>query len=639
MESSIYRPKLSADEIRRLIDLRTKRQPPAVSATQAMAQMSTGVTGGGGAAGSGGGIGSPQQIVTVSPDGEADHTTIQAAIDGIIDATANKRYCVIVYPGRYNEAITLTSFISIVGFCDCRKSVEIYHNTGPVITFPNDASNDAALANLWLNLTPTTDNRKVVDIPACSEVAIVNCRIEATSATNAVTGQLIDHSDGTLRLVEDEFVYAYSGSAAGAQSHYGIELNGSVTIYIQDCIFDYLVGDEDDNSYLIYENTSATVSSFIKDNNVDMVLSHGAPTGTMHFYQASGSGQDKYVQNNRIYVLLAGAANGSILRCNSLAGNSEVNSVGNFYRIEGGAGNYWAYFGAGDTCYSHFDQIEAVGGHVGAGNYEFVNSPTPGETRVTGDINPDTDGVYDLGSNNNERWEQIQAEKLFAELKAGEGGVAAYCLYTRVNAGAGRLTGNIHAINNEPDAVGATSVISAYHTPASASKRYLLDLQHLTNNSDNSADAIYYERNGTELYHLGNKGWMADKYYNGIAPVVPGAAGTPDAWAVAFGAALPSIQYTVTATGGADLAQMAANYGAPVDIHTSVQVANSSKTVNGFTGFIAYHVVDSATGSDLPLVLAGFGTTYNNVNAMIAALGIPPPVDAALVYWQVRMYL
>lgn len=56
----------------------------------------------------------PQQVKIVAKAG-GEYTTIQSAIDAISDAGANKRYAVLVFPGLYNEAITLKDYVSLQG--------------------------------------------------------------------------------------------------------------------------------------------------------------------------------------------------------------------------------------------------------------------------------------------------------------------------------------------------------------------------------------------------------------------------------------------------------------------------------------------------------------------------------------------
>ena len=53
------------------------------------------------------------QVVTVAKAG-GQYTSIQSAIDSITDAASDKIYTVLVYPGEYDEAITLSNYVDIV---------------------------------------------------------------------------------------------------------------------------------------------------------------------------------------------------------------------------------------------------------------------------------------------------------------------------------------------------------------------------------------------------------------------------------------------------------------------------------------------------------------------------------------------
>lgn len=53
------------------------------------------------------------RVITVAKAG-GQYTTIQSAIDSISDAASNKIYTVLVYPGEYDEAITLKNYVDIV---------------------------------------------------------------------------------------------------------------------------------------------------------------------------------------------------------------------------------------------------------------------------------------------------------------------------------------------------------------------------------------------------------------------------------------------------------------------------------------------------------------------------------------------
>jgi pectin methylesterase-like acyl-CoA thioesterase len=53
--------------------------------------------------------------IIVSADGSGQFTTITAALNSITDASETNHYLVTVKPGTYNEAVTLPSYVDLVG--------------------------------------------------------------------------------------------------------------------------------------------------------------------------------------------------------------------------------------------------------------------------------------------------------------------------------------------------------------------------------------------------------------------------------------------------------------------------------------------------------------------------------------------
>lgn len=66
--------------------------------------------------------GNPQQVVTVAKSGGM-FTSIQSAIDSITDAASDKIYTVLVYPGNYDEAITLKDYVDIIAVNPSNTSI------------------------------------------------------------------------------------------------------------------------------------------------------------------------------------------------------------------------------------------------------------------------------------------------------------------------------------------------------------------------------------------------------------------------------------------------------------------------------------------------------------------------------------
>jgi hypothetical protein len=67
----------------------------------------------------------PNNVKYVGKSGCA-YSTVQSAIDAISDASADNKYIVFVYPGRYNEKITCKQYVSIIGLG--LMPVEIYYD-------------------------------------------------------------------------------------------------------------------------------------------------------------------------------------------------------------------------------------------------------------------------------------------------------------------------------------------------------------------------------------------------------------------------------------------------------------------------------------------------------------------------------
>jgi hypothetical protein len=65
--------------------------------------------------------------VTVAKSG-GDYTTITAALNAITDASATNRYAVYIYPGEYDEEVTMKEYVDFIGID--RESVIIHPTTG-----------------------------------------------------------------------------------------------------------------------------------------------------------------------------------------------------------------------------------------------------------------------------------------------------------------------------------------------------------------------------------------------------------------------------------------------------------------------------------------------------------------------------
>ncbi len=98
------------------------------------------------------------------------YSTIQAAINSITDASLTNAYTIFIYPGTYNEAVTLKSYVSIVG---AGVDDVIIKGTGstPAVTGPaaDSGSGQCYISNLTIDgvgqnalLLPDSNNSKTL---------------------------------------------------------------------------------------------------------------------------------------------------------------------------------------------------------------------------------------------------------------------------------------------------------------------------------------------------------------------------------------------------------------------------------------------------------------------------------------------
>ncbi len=163
----------------------------------------------------------------------------------------------------------------------------------------------------------------------------------------------------------------------------------------------------------------------------------------------------------------------------------------------------------------------------------------------------------------------------------------------------------------------ADNLLTIKHNPGASSSARLLRLQHLTNNSDNDADAIYYERNGTELFQVGNKGWIGDKY-NGTVGAPLAMPPTPDSTAVTFTNALQDSNYIVV-FGGYKLDDVPDYQDPPNTIYYNIKLEASvkagSKTNMGFTVEFTWTAYLSSTNRQVG--------AWDNYRQMVSDLSLP----------------
>lgn len=116
-------------------------------------------------------------LVTVAKSG-GDFSTIQAAIDSITDSGPTTPYVILVYPGIYEEQITLSkSYISIIGIQPNGAKITEAQNSGAIIKYQSSGSGDD-LMTMWIRSGGATDLKGIT----IANLTIINTQSQGVGA-------------------------------------------------------------------------------------------------------------------------------------------------------------------------------------------------------------------------------------------------------------------------------------------------------------------------------------------------------------------------------------------------------------------------------------------------------------------------
>jgi hypothetical protein len=340
-----------------------------------------------------------QQTVTVAKSG-GDYATIQGAIDSITDAAANKRYCVLVYPGDYAETITGKSYVELMGM-EAREAVNITGATGPLYTFPDD---EGHIFNLKFSLSPTTVDQVMISVPATvnARQIINNCLFVWSSASD-INGYVFLIAGGEAEIGYGKIIYTHTGNNAGIRVHRIVAVSGDAAVDLFGNVVDVNIDDIDD-TVNFYQDASTTGGDIHIVQNVVHITSNnaGAYSGIVRAVIMTATVGHVELHGNYIYLRsleAGGTGRGEYVRLNTAAGGGIIDSTANHVRIEGFATNYWANVAAGDETISHFDDMVAADGVTGAGTFTYANSQADGNFSLTGTLSaiPDEITATDAG--------------------------------------------------------------------------------------------------------------------------------------------------------------------------------------------------------------------------------------------------
>lgn len=270
----------------------------------------------------------PGQTKLVAKSG-TDYQTIQSAITAITDATASKPYVVMIYPGVYNEIITMKAYVYLVGVD--RNACQIVATTNDNMINVNVVGK-TRLFNLYLK--GYSDKAAVYVNNSNSEIYINGCELEPQGTTTGYGIHVPTGYNPTIWLNDSQM---YSTSVK-----YGIYCDGSAAPYV-----------EIRNSRI--KITTSGCSNYISGNILNIYNSEIITDGNA--IETTGN---VYIYNSKIESLNGEAFNvNATVNCKFY--NSFFRSVNGIHAIS--AGSLLAYnciFQTTGTNKSAFDLSSAV---------------------------------------------------------------------------------------------------------------------------------------------------------------------------------------------------------------------------------------------------------------------------------------
>ncbi len=270
------------------------------------------------------------RLVTVAKSG-GDFSTIQAAIDSITDSGPTKPYVILVYPGIYEEQVTLSkSYISIVGIQPNGVKITEAQNSGVIIKYQSSGSGDD-LMTMWIKSGGSTDLKGItianltiintqslgvgaeqaaLDIgrgdtyPRAHEILVKNCSFYGEQDTIFInTGNpifqdcYIEGENDVCSIADDavfERTYHYCHTSTTSRTNLWLGRTGDVafTVIFRDCTFDIAASDslrgvghwgEDNVTVYFYD-------CHIMPNSANVTWFTDGHTGNIYLYNTNGKG-------------------------------------------------------------------------------------------------------------------------------------------------------------------------------------------------------------------------------------------------------------------------------------------------------------------------------------------------------------
>ena len=190
------------------------------------------------------GAGAPSQLLTVGASG-ANFTTIQAAINSVNDASVDKPYVILIFPGIYNENLSCKDYVHLFGFGSVEYGVAsvVVQADHDVVTMAN-----CNISNLRFNLLTGGTG---------------------TGATKAL--KLVNGQNGNLLRGAFSNCYFVVNGDYGANLVKFCEQNNTADIYFESCSIYYRP--QSSAGSICFDSINGTI------NVTNLYMNHFQPTG------------------------------------------------------------------------------------------------------------------------------------------------------------------------------------------------------------------------------------------------------------------------------------------------------------------------------------------------------------------------
>ncbi len=329
-----------------------------------------------------GGTPTYDKYVTVAKSGNANFTTIQAAIDSITVGTGEK-YLIQIFPGNYSENVVLKNGINLqgagAGITTISSSTGTTLTTGayPTINFISD---------LTIKSYPSGINTAM----AVEIISLLAHFDSVTFDVDIYNGHMdaINLSSGNAVFKGCSFQYTQTGTGGGY--HNMINVSSSASFTILSGYANMNIAGITTSDYLLFLYESGTSINTIMSFVADLDAESASFAGHVEFWKQLGSSSDSSIQGSHIHLSTPSGTVDSLGAIYDLVGTGEIHSTGNRMLVEGFHVNYIGEVETESILFSHWDDIVAPNGTVGDGTYTYVNSPADGDIILSGIVVPNT---------------------------------------------------------------------------------------------------------------------------------------------------------------------------------------------------------------------------------------------------------